>query len=194
MLRRYKAILFDMDGTLVDTVHLWDRYLIELLLDEGLLTPDRVNWFLEIRKSGRDPILTAFPELNRKGADALYDKVRRRFLREVNRVNPIIPRRELIALLDGRPAAVVTQSHSIVARHILRAADLLDLFDILVTSDKVKNLKPHPEPILRALDEIGETPAVYVGDSEADELAAYNAGIDFIHVEAVKRYVSDHYF
>jgi pyrophosphatase PpaX len=192
MLRRYKTILFDMDGTLVDTGHLWDKNLVETLMEAGLLTSDQIKWFLEIRRSGKDPILTAFPDLTMKEANALYNQVRKKFMTQVEEVRPILSREELLAILDGKSAAIVTQAHNTVARYILKRAGILDLFDVLITSDMVERVKPDPDPIFRALEEIGSCPATYIGDSEADELAALRAGIDFYHIGAVMRYVRGH--
>lgn len=181
-----------MDGTLIDTNHLWDRYTVEVLLEEGLLKPERVEWFLELRRFGGDAISEAFPELSPEEVNAIYEKTRERALKHTDEVRPLFSREELLTLLEGKISGIITQTHQRVARRFLKAVGFLDLFDTIVSSDRVKNIKPHPEPIFRALEEIGECPATYIGDSEADERAALSAGIDFYHVEAVRGYVRGH--
>ena len=189
MFRRYNTILFDMDGTLIDTNHIWDKYTVEVLLEEGLLKPDRVEWFLRLRRFGGDAVSEAFPELSPEEVNTIYEKTRERALRHADEIKPLFSRDELLSLLEGKASGIITQTHRRVARRFLKAVGFLDLFDTIVSSDRVKNVKPHPEPIFRALEEVGECPATYIGDSEADERAALSAGIDFYHVEAVKRYV-----
>jgi phosphoglycolate phosphatase-like HAD superfamily hydrolase len=66
------------------------------------------------------------------------------------------------------------------------AADqgLIDLFDVIVTRDDVRRLKPHPEPVLQAMEKL-EAEAdrcVMVGDTSVDVLAARAAGINSIAV------------
>ncbi len=189
MFRRYKAILFDLDGTLVDSGELWDRYTVGILQEEGLLRPSEVGRFLEVSKRGGDAISEYFPYLEGQEVERIYGKIRKAVLKHVDELKPIIPRRDLILILNGRPSAVVTQTGRKVAEAFLKAVGIEDLFDVLVTSDIVKNVKPHPEPVIRAVTELGSFPAAFIGDTEADEMAATAAGLDFYHVKAVKRYV-----
>ncbi len=61
---------------------------------------------------------------------------------------------------------------------------LLDLFEVIVTRDDVRRLKPHPEPILQAMEKLGAEPerCVMVGDTSVDVMAARAANINSIAV------------
>ncbi|MDV2687404.1 HAD-IA family hydrolase, partial [Alkalihalophilus lindianensis] len=60
----------------------------------------------------------------------------------------------------------------------LRLMKLADFFDVIVAYDHVKKVKPDPEPILQALEQLGSTPseAIMVGDNFHDILGGKNAG------------------
>lgn len=65
------------------------------------------------------------------------------------------------------------------ARAAVERAGLIDLFDVIVGFENVTHPKPHAEPLLHALGELGERPgnAVYVGDTDIDIQTALNAGV-----------------
>ena len=89
--------------------------------------------------------------------------------------------RELSA--NYKLALVTTRSRETV-EHFLDDFGLAELFDATVTRDDVKRLKPHPEPILQAVEKLGLEPAqcVMVGDTSVDILAAQSAGVASIAV------------
>ncbi|MGH7606686.1 MAG: HAD-IA family hydrolase, partial [Gemmatimonadales bacterium] len=65
------------------------------------------------------------------------------------------------------------------AQRGLRVAGLDHAFDIIVGCDDVTNFKPHPEPVLRAIDELGVPAAetVFIGDSRHDMACGRAAGV-----------------
>ena len=77
-----------------------------------------------------------------------------------------------------RLAIVTTKPSDSAIRH-LQAQDLSHLFEVVIGNDQCKNLKPHPEPFLKALEALGTsaTEAVGVGDSEHDIRSARAAGM-----------------
>jgi pyrophosphatase PpaX len=77
-----------------------------------------------------------------------------------------------------RLAIVTTKPREAALRH-LQSQDLAHLFATVVAGDECTNLKPHPEPFLKALDALGVHPAdaVGVGDSEHDIHSARAAGL-----------------
>jgi len=84
----------------------------------------------------------------------------------------------------GYPLAVATSKFYASADAVLVAAGLRDLFDDVLGADQVSNPKPHPEMAFALLDRLGSQPAdaVMVGDTSHDLLMAHAAGLRSIAV------------
>lgn len=63
---------------------------------------------------------------------------------------------------------------------VLEHLDLDRFFDTIVAGDSLSQRKPHPAPLLLAIEQLGEGPAVYVGDSEIDAETAEAASTPFL--------------
>ena len=79
----------------------------------------------------------------------------------------------------GKRLGVVTSKLRDGAMRGLRISALDDTFDIVIGCDDVTHSKPHPEPVLKAVEALGVTPAetVFVGDSRHDMEAGLAAGV-----------------
>ncbi|HEX8915032.1 MAG TPA: HAD-IA family hydrolase [Humisphaera sp.] len=154
-----RAVLFDMDGTLTEPA-----------LD-----------FPEIKRAmgidaGR-PILEALAEMSAEARSAA-EAILHRYEDEAARNSALNPGcREVLALLDakGVRTALITRNSRSSVRTVLGAHGLP--IDVLVTREDAPP-KPDPEPLYRALRQLGESPADawMVGDGEFDVQAGLNAG------------------
>jgi pyrophosphatase PpaX len=79
----------------------------------------------------------------------------------------------------GHPMAVVTSKTEMLARRGLEHVGLIQYFSAIIGCDSCSRHKPHPEPVLTALDRLGYQPdeAVFVGDSVHDVEAGNAAGV-----------------
>ncbi len=176
-----RAVFWDNDGVLVDTEMLYYRSTREVLRRVGVdLT---VAAFIDISlKQGR----SVFDLAKRHGvtADAveelrddrnrLYGDLLGRGVRIMDGVEPSL--REL----RGRVfLGVVTSSRREHFQRMHERTDLLDYFDFVLTREDFCELKPHPEPYLKALQRVGldAEQCVVVEDSERGLQAAAAAGI-----------------
>jgi phosphoglycolate phosphatase len=177
------AALFDWDGTIVDSLPLIYRANVTVLGELGI-TLDR-TWFRERytpdwRRSYRE---LGVPE-------AQWDRLAARWTEEMQRGRPrAIPwaRGALRRLRrKGVRLGLVTASTRGVVEPNLRRLNLDGLFQARLFADDVSNGKPHPEALLRALDELGVPAgdAVYVGDTITDLEMARSAGARFAAVGA----------
>ena len=183
------AVLWDMDGTLVDTEPYWIAAEHELVAAHGGEWNDEfahqlvgnaleVSAQLIIDKSG---IALTVPEI----IDALLDRVVRHVEVEV----PWRPgARELLDELGklGVPCLLVTMSWRRLADTVVR--NLPDgSFTALVTGDEVGHGKPHPEPYLAAARLIGAEPVdcVALEDSPAGVRSATAAGVPTLAIPHV---------
>jgi HAD superfamily hydrolase (TIGR01509 family) len=140
-----KAVLWDLDGTIIDSEPYW------LISEQRLVESFGGEWSeadgLQLVGSGL-PNAAAF--LQRRGVDMPIDDIVNRMVSEVNEmVDREIPwrpgARELIRSIHdaGIPQVMVTMSYRSSAIVI---ADALGVFEDLITGDAVTHPKPHPEP------------------------------------------------
>lgn len=176
-----RTILFDLDGTLVDSVDLirasW-RHTMEVHFDEP--PPDEV-W---LRTLGQ-PLRAQFGYLvdSAEEVQAMVDTYVEHNLREHERLIRSFPgvARTLVALRDkGVPLGVVTSKAGAGTARSLAACALPEtLFDVIITSDEPVPHKPDPAPVRLALERLKAPPetAAYVGDSVWDMRAGHGAGV-----------------
>ena len=177
------AAIFDWDGTIVDTLSLIYRANVIALGEIGV-TMSRA-WFLERytpdwRRSYRE---LGIP-------DELWDRTSTRWAEEMGRMRPrALPwaRGGLRRLRrHGVRLGLVTASTRGVVEPNLARLNMSGLFEVAWYADDVTHGKPHPEALLRALDQLGVRPdrTVYVGDTPVDLEMARAAGAAFAAVGA----------
>jgi pyrophosphatase PpaX len=179
----FDPILFDLDGTVVDTVELIresHRYATRTVLGADF-SDERL-----VANVGK-PLLEQMVSFSPDHADELY-----RVYREWNHAHTA----DLIAAYagidelleqlasDGRRMALVTSKSRDAVDLAFRSLPVGRHFDIVVTADDSSRHKPDPEPILLALERLGAGAdrACYVGDSPFDIEAGNRAGLVTIAV------------
>ncbi len=180
--RQKPAFLFDMDGTLVDSVYQHVLAWREALDEEGI---DLSVWRIH-RKIGMSGGLFANALLRATGMEMqpeLLERLRRRhaeaFRRRISEVRPLPGARELLDALDAAdiPWAVATSGRMLTAGPNLEALGIGPERAPIVTRDDVRHAKPDPDLFLAAADRLGVDVATttVVGDSVWDMLAAQRA-------------------
>jgi pyrophosphatase PpaX len=182
----FEAALFDLDGTLLDSVELILASYRHALAHHGLPPqPDEVVLAglgipleAQFRRWVDAPALVdALIDTYRAHNFAMHDAMARAYPGVADVV------RELRAL--GTKLAVVTSKRREGTRRGLALLGLEAEFDVLVCSDDVRRAKPDPEPVLRALADLGGVAperAAFVGDSTHDMLAGRAAGVHTVAV------------
>ncbi len=176
-----EALLFDLDGTLMDT----DDQMVESLALrlQRLGRPEMyrvARWFVTAAEGPANALLTALDVL---GLDAPLLG----FWKWLNRWRQVTTpdyrlmegAREALAELRSRyRLAVVTTRGLEDAEAFLEQHDLRDMFDAIVTRETTWRLKPHPEPIRKAARLLGVPVerCVMVGDTTVDVKSAQRAG------------------
>ncbi|MCJ1909242.1 pyrophosphatase PpaX [Planococcus ruber] len=178
MTKEINALLFDFDGTLLDTneliiqtfmavlgEHFPGRYEREDILH--FIGPSLEQTFESIDAERAVELIAQYRATNKQMHDELvteYDGVA-----------------ETLRLLKARGVkmAIVSTKRSANIRHGLKLMGIEEVFEHVISLDEVKNPKPDPEPILLALEKLGASKeeALMIGDNYHDIEGGKNAGV-----------------
>ena len=177
------SVLFDLDGTLLDTAGDFMEIIQAMRADRDLsaVDPDRVRPTVSNGSVGMicaafdiRPDQPGFDEL-REDFLARYDHHLAVFTRPFPGISP------LLDWLDEQqlPWGVVTNKLSRFSIPLMEAMGLAERCRSLVCPDQVTHSKPHPEPLLKACSDMGVEPrhSVFVGDHLRDIQAGRSAGM-----------------
>ena len=180
------ALLFDLDGTMVDTdaLHIaaWNAVLAPMArrIDAG---------FYKARIMGFDAAATGaalFPDATLAAHLAYCDAKEAAFRGMVGRLEPTAGLADLLDWADsqGLKKAVVTNAPRANALLMLRGLGWAERFPVLVIGDELSHGKPHPLPYLTGLEQLGAsaTRAVAFEDSLSGMRAAVAAGLESVGI------------
>ena len=186
MAQKIENFIFDIDGTLIDTIDMYMPAMIDTLAQHGHpVAPDKVEQTKHdlFGITGRDALrLTGIseeeiPEMLKDWFDLAYQRA------DQAKVIEGIP--EMLNTLANREDAKIAIATSKLAdeyqEYFVNKYDFAKLFKVAITSADTKKHKPAPDPILAAMNKMGADPAttVYVGDTINDMKAAHAAGAKF---------------
>lgn len=177
-----RAVLFDLDGTLLDTAPDMVGALNALRGEQGLapLAYDLVR--PGVSHGAARVVKIGFPDAEGEGFSALQ----KRFLDTYRGALAVGTRlfagmdQVLDALAErGLKSGIVTNKPSWLTDPLLEQLGLRARFDCVVSGDSLAERKPHPLPLLHAAKLAGVMPGecIYVGDAERDVQAAHAAGM-----------------
>jgi pyrophosphatase PpaX len=171
-------VLFDLDGTLVDTVPFILAAVAHAFAAEPG-APTEAEWIEGIGTPLRDQLarFAATPER----VAPLYQRYRDFWLQHHDAMTRLFPGAgEAVRALKGagHPIGVVTAKIEVGAERTLRHVGLRDQVDVIVAADTVARSKPDPMPVLHALGVLDRSPgeAIMIGDSPHDLAAGRGAG------------------
>jgi len=178
-------ILFDLDGTLIDST-------------EAIL--ESFHRALDVHKTGLDvsdsmitsqighPLDVMFAGVGIAGelVDAHVDSYKLHY-REISRQKTVVLPNAVEAIEEASKIArlgIVTTKTGQYSQVLMEHFGVMDYFEVLVGREHVENPKPHPEPILKALGllNVGKDAVWMIGDTRLDIEAAKRAGIESVAV------------
>jgi 16S rRNA (cytidine1402-2'-O)-methyltransferase len=186
-----KAVIFDMDGVLIDSESVWMRVLREVVTEHGGVWVN--EWANETdpgTPTGDSSLEWSGYLVRRYGVtlspERMVLEVTRRIRREYERALPLIPEAvEAVHRLSGRfRLGLASSSPRELIQHVLEAAGLSGVIEAAVSSDEVDTGKPAPDVYRRACSLLGVPPAeaVAVEDTGHGLRAAKAAGMRVVLV------------
>ena len=175
-----RTVLFDLDGTLIDSVRLILDSYHHTLATHGLPPRSDEEWLAGVGT----PLTVQFADWrdDPETLQALIATYREYNLKHHDRMVTVYPGVvEVVRALkaDGVATGLVTSKNRAGALRGLTLVQLEALMDVLVCADEVENPKPHPEPVEKTVRLLSADPraTVYVGDSVHDMLSGRAAGV-----------------
>jgi pyrophosphatase PpaX len=175
---RYSTVLFDLDGTLIDSGEIIlssFRHATQTVLDREI--PDEVlaaavggsNIYEQMRafdEERAEELVRVYREHN----EPLHDD-----LVAFEGIERVLERLKS----EGRQLGIVTAKRRLTVDLAFAILPLERYFDAVVTAEQTEHHKPHPEPVLTALERLGSeaAEAAFVGDSPFDMGAGKAAGV-----------------
>lgn len=183
MTQQVEAVLFDLDGTLIDTNELIIQT-FQTVLDERFpgkysretilpfLGPPLYETFQQVDPTQVDELIASYRKWNVENHDAM-----------VQAFPGVVETLEHLHARGIKMAIVSTKRNEMIER-ALNLMNVRHFFTAVIGLDDVKNAKPDPEPVQLALSKLGVEPedALMVGDNFHDIIAARAAGVDSVAV------------
>ena len=184
---RYKNCIFDFDYTLGDATKGIIQSVHFALGEMGLPlpSPDKVKQTVGMPLTDAFTFFTGSPD---PGLKALFVQLFSKSADEIMTQNTVLftDTAEVLALLRAKGAGlgIVSTKYRYRLLQIVDKFGIGHIFDVIVGSDDVKNPKPDPEGLIKAMESLGAArkDVLYVGDSAIDIKTAKNAGVDFVAV------------
>ena len=177
-----RLVLFDLDGTLLDSAP--DMHAAaNLLRAEHGLPPLALSMFRDhVSRGGRAMLEVSFPLLDEERRMALLSRFLDQYERDLTRHGgPFTGIPELLDAIeaDGARWGIVTNKPEYLAKQLLPLLGWETRCAILIGGDTLAERKPHPLPLLHSAEVLGVDPAdcAYVGDDRRDIDAARAAGM-----------------
>ena len=187
-----KAVVFDLDGTLVDTLPDLHAAVTQLLTEDGLAVPSAAEVRRMIGDGAKKLVERSLVWSRGEPSEAELEAAHDRFL-EIYNAAPCRDSRlfaNVEAALDrlaasAKPLGVCTNKPQRPTDLILEQLGIMPRFAAVVGGDAVARRKPHPDHLRLVLDRMGAAPAttVMVGDSKNDLAAARGCGLACILVD-----------
>lgn len=174
--KRVKAILFDLDGVLIDSFHFWFHLFNDTLKHFGHKRISRKVFRQHWGKSTEEDIKNFMPE---RRVEELKSYFYSRMHKCINYLK-INPEAKIVLhrLNKNYKLGCVSNSHTKIMNWQIEATGLKKYFRTILSADDVKKPKPAPDMLLKALKKLKVQPdeTIFVGDTKTDLIAGEKAG------------------
>lgn len=184
-MKQYSAVIFDWDGTLMDSTHSIVESIQLASADVGLTVPSAMQASWVIGMSLQSALYKAVPELTEQLMPTFLERYQHHFFQRDTSIKMFDGTVPMLDQLRQRtiPISVATGKSRAGLNRVLQAVDLTHYFDTTRCADETQG-KPDPQMLHEILWELDLTPnnVLMVGDTTHDVYMAHNAGIDSLAV------------
>ena len=173
-MNNFAAVLFDLDGTLVDTAPDLG-YALNCVLQENGKAPLTMDTIRPIASHGAAGLLQLGFGITPQDDDypALRDRLLKLYQNNITRESNLFDgMAEVLLELEEKGIAwgVITNKPSFLTEPLLQKLDLTKRAGCIISGDTTEHSKPHPAPMLKGLEDINLTAedCIYIGDAERD--------------------------
>lgn len=175
----YSCVIFDVDGTMIDTVDVVFATYRKVYLDEFKRDLPREN----LMEAFRLPTLLAMKHLGFKDAVEAEEKFHKHLMKEFCNVKPFEGIRHVLEQLESRGVVtgIVTSRVRNEVESDVCLQGLIKNFKYIICADDTEKHKPDPGPLLKLISMSGlkASEILYIGDTYNDFMCAKAAGVDF---------------
>jgi HAD superfamily hydrolase (TIGR01509 family) len=205
-LKDIKAIIFDLDGTLVDSMWIWKQIDIDFLERRGIILPEDLQKEIE----GKSFTETAQYFIKRfeleetiEDIQTEWNEMARQFYAKKIPLKAGVKQLLINAKLHGVKMGIGTSNSRELLLEVIKAHQIEDFFETIRTSCEVDRGKPFPDIFLKVAEDLGVLPTdcLVFEDTHAGVMAAKNAGMKAVaiydelsepYIDAIKD-TADHY-
>lgn len=179
----YETYIFDLDGTITDTMTVWLEILREVLLHFAITAPTDKE-LIQYSHDLRQLTHIGLPENKMGEFKAVVYEVANRRLPEADFHIGAYQMLEMLKK-QGKRIAIYSSMDRPMFEPAIKNRRLNSLVDVAIAGTDVPKRKPHPSGVFMALEQLHVAPefygqAVYIGDKDTDIQTAHNAGISSI--------------
>ena len=180
-MKHIKVVVFDCDGVMFDTTNANMAYYNEILkhLGRPALTPEQFAYCHSHTADQSIAHLLKDAQEIKKAQSYRKNMSYIPFLKYMV-LEPFL--KSLLEMLRPKYNTAIATNRSDTMDKVLSEHHLEGYFDLVVSSIDVDRPKPYPDPLIKILEyfEINANCALYIGDSELDQMAAKAAGVTFV--------------
>ena len=188
---KLKALLFDLDGTLIEfkfRVIELKKELFDKLNDNNVIIEKR------FQKESIQNICEEAQRIMKNNANKECDRITSDMKEiiekyEIEGLNQSAIKKDVFYVFNWLKKkeiklALVTNNGRKSAEYAVNRFELIDYFDVIITRDEVNKWKPHPEPIQKAINQlkIESSEGIFIGDSKMDIQSSKSAGVKVVSI------------
>lgn len=178
-----RVVVFDMDGTVLDSAEAIAKTVNEARVERGLAPLSTERIITDVNTPGKNLALEFYgiDEPNAKFKDMFEDKFRANY--ELY-ARPFAGMKEFLTNIKnaGMKVAMASNAPANTLSEILKRGEIFELFDAVIGASDTMPQKPDPAMIYEALRLTGADEAIFLGDSLKDEGAAKAAKVPYMQV------------